>query len=64
MSTNQNLLNTAEAAAYLRMKPQTLNKWRCLKEGPSYVKIGRMVFYKPADLDAFVNAGAVSPEAK
>jgi len=64
MSTNQNLLNTQEAADYLRMKPQTLNKWRCLKEGPSYVKIGRMVFYKPADLDAFVSAGVVSPEAK
>lgn len=64
MPTNQNLLNTAEAAAYIRMKPQTLNKWRHYKEGPSYVKIGRMVFYKPADLEAFMDAGVVSPEAK
>ncbi len=34
-------LNTQEAAAYLGVKPCTLELWRSLKKGPSYRKLGR-----------------------
>lgn len=64
MINPQTLLTTEEAAEYVRMGRQTLNKWRHLKVGPSYVKLGRSVFYKVADLDAFVSASSVSTEAK
>lgn len=64
MINPQALLTTEEAAVYIRMNRQTLNKWRHLKIGPSYVKLGRSVFYKVADLDAFVSASSVSAGAK
>ena len=53
---SQNLLNTAEAASYLGLKPCTLEKWRCVGGGPVYRKIGKAVRYTEADLSAFLDA--------
>lgn len=36
-------LNTQEAAAYLGVKPCTLELWRCRKKGPRYFKLGSRV---------------------
>lgn len=49
------LLSRKEAAAYLGVKEQTLAVWLCTRryEIP-IVKIGRLVKYKKADLDAFI----------
>ena len=47
------LLNTAEAAEILGLKPNTMEIWRSHGRGPSYKKIGRKVLYDPADLEAF-----------
>ncbi len=44
----------AEAAAQLLTKPRTLERWRTNGTGPRYVRIGRRVAYRPADLAAFV----------
>ena len=49
------LLNTEEAARYLRLSPGTLIVWRSRRQGPPYVKIGGRVFYLPAELDAFIS---------
>lgn len=48
------ILNTNEAATYLNVKPTTLEQWRWNGRGPLYVKIGRSVKYRLADLDTFV----------
>lgn len=45
------LMNEVEAAAYLRLKPQTLSNMRSLGGGPAYIKAGRAVRYERADLD-------------
>lgn len=46
-----------EAAAYLGVKAQTLAAWACTQRYPlPFVKIGRRVMYRIADLDAFVLA--------
>jgi len=51
------LLDRQEAAAYLRLKPQTLANWVVTRaQSLPYVKIGRRVMYRLADLDAFVLA--------
>lgn len=51
------LLDRQEAAAYLRLKPQTLANWAVTRaHNLAYVKIGRRVMYRLADLDAFVLA--------
>ena len=34
----------------------TLRKWRCIGEGPRFVRIGRAVRYRKADLDAYAEA--------
>lgn len=46
-------LNTQEAAAYLGVKPYTLELWRCRKKGPRYFKLGSRVMYELTDLEAW-----------
>lgn len=57
--TNKKKLNTAEAAAYLGIRPNTLEIWRCKHKGPRYSKIGTRVLYDLDDLEAFFTARAV-----
>ena len=52
------LLTTEEAAACLGTTKRTLEAWRSLGGGPIFVKLGgRLVRYRPRDLEAFVSAG-------
>ncbi len=53
----QQLVNEAKAAAYLHIAQRTLQWWRVVGKGPRFVKIGRLVRYRIADLDAFIEAG-------
>jgi len=51
------LLTEAEAAAFLKFKPQTLRKDRSNKTkllGLPFVKIGRSVRYRQEDLDRYI----------
>lgn len=56
MNTEMNYLIEEEAAAYLRISPQTLRRWRSVGRGPAYHKIGGAVRYRLADLDTFAVA--------
>ena len=60
MTETQKKLNTAEAAEYLGVRPNTLEVWRCKHKGPRYSKIGSRVLYDMADLEAFFHARSVS----
>ncbi len=44
-------LNTQEAAALLGVQPCTLERWRCMKRGPRYAKLGSRVMYDIRDLE-------------
>ena len=57
--TTQRKLNTQEAAAYLGIRPNTLEVWRCKHRGPKYSKIGSRVLYALEDLETFFTARAV-----
>ena len=51
-----NLLTTEEAAEYLKLKPNTLERWR--SQFPNrlpFVKIGRTVKYRLEDLQAYIS---------
>ena len=50
----EQLLDTARAADHLGLSPRTLEKWRTAGGGPPFVKLGRRVAYRQADLDAWV----------
>jgi len=52
--TDTTLLTTEEAAAMLAVEPRLLVRWRYDSRGPTYIKVGRLVRYKRADLDAWI----------
>ena len=57
-------LSSREAAAYLGIRPQTLENWRCQRRNPiPYLKVGAKVQYRLADLDAFLDRATVTPVA-
>ena len=62
MSDQRPLLRTAAAAAYLATRGIevavfTLNDWRICTppRGPKFVKIAKRVYYRPEDLDAWID---------
>jgi len=55
------LLTEAEAAVYLRVKKETLRKWRWQDRGPKYVRVQGRIVYNRADLEQFVQSNTVSP---
>jgi excisionase family DNA binding protein len=58
--TASGLLTREEAAAYLDVKPQTLACWATTKRyGLKYIRVGRNVRYRQADLDRFLAARTV-----
>jgi hypothetical protein len=59
MSTKPKL-NTNEAAAFLGVRPNTLEVWRCKHRGPRYAKLGSRILYDPDDLEAFFAARSVN----
>ncbi len=51
------LLKPAEVADILGVDVETLNVWRCTRRYDlPYVKTGRLVRYRPADVAAFIEA--------
>jgi hypothetical protein len=57
------LLDETSAARLLRLRPQTLRRWRHGSRGPTYHKIGGAVRYRPEDLQAFVEENRVVLDA-
>lgn len=58
----EQLLTTEQAATYLSTTKRTLEAWRLTggsggRPGPVFVKVGRLVRYRPSDLEAFVAEG-------
>lgn len=40
------LINTHEAAQLIGIKPETLRQWRMNGQGPSFLKLGKLVKYR------------------
>ncbi|OCX70727.1 hypothetical protein A6M27_15700 [Acidithiobacillus thiooxidans] len=52
---HQQLLNEADAALILQVKPSTLQNWRCTgRYDLPFVKTGRLVRYRVADIAAWI----------
>lgn len=57
------LLNTEQVAEILGVKPDTLGYWRCTgRYRLPYVKVGRLVMYRPKDVDEFIRSRTVTVE--
>lgn len=55
------LLTEEAAATVLNLAPATLKKWRRIRRGPRYYRLGSAVRYKREDLEAFVSESAEHP---
>lgn len=53
------LLSPADLAALLSVDERTLATWRTQKRGPDFVRLGRMVAYRRADVNAWVELNVV-----
>jgi hypothetical protein len=50
----ENFLSIADLATILRKSPAALGAMRSRGSGPRFVKIGRTILYRPADVAAFI----------
>jgi hypothetical protein len=57
-NTGTRYLTNAEAAAYLKLSPRTLEKHRVIGGGPRFRKLGRRVVYALQDLEGWANLRA------
>jgi predicted DNA-binding transcriptional regulator AlpA len=48
------VLDTPEAAAYVRLSSVTMERLRLTGNGPCYAKLGKAVRYRRADLDEWL----------
>jgi excisionase family DNA binding protein len=60
---SSDLLTRREAAEYLGVTENTLAVWASVKRyNLSYVKVGRLVKYRRADLDAFIERRTITQQ--
>jgi excisionase family DNA binding protein len=60
---NHELLSTQDAADYLGAQPHTLEIWRATgRHKIPFIKVGRLVRYRGADLDAWLATRTVHAE--
>jgi Helix-turn-helix domain len=55
------LLPEDEAAREVKVKKQTMAAWRNRGQGPAYLKVGRLVFYRPSHLREWLESRVVRP---
>ena len=48
------LYDTQQAATFFGLAPGTLRKWRLNGRGPGFVRLGRSVRYRKAELEDFM----------
>lgn len=58
-SDERTVLPTERAAAYLGLSPKTLETLRTRGGGPPFLKLGRRVVYRKADLDTWLDTAKV-----
>jgi hypothetical protein len=51
--SNGIFLTQSELAKRFRVSPRTLERWRWLKSGPQYHKLGGKIVYAVADVEAY-----------
>lgn len=50
------LLSQKELSERIGTKESTLAQWRYLGRGPKFVRLGRKIFYRQQDIDAYIDA--------
>lgn len=60
----KDFMSTAETAGKLGVAEPTLRTWRARGKGPRYYQMGRMIRYRPKDVEEWMNRNyrLVEPE--
>ena len=56
-------LNQIELSRRWSLSPRTLERWRWLRTGPAFLKVGGRVLYRLEDIEAFEARGLHRVEA-
>jgi excisionase family DNA binding protein len=59
----ERLLTPGEVATRLGIPVSTLANWRSARLGPEFLRVGRHVRYRPADLEAWIERRVVTCSA-
>ena len=63
-----NLMTELEVSKRLNVSVASLRRWRLLRRGPAFLKVGSLVRYQPEDLDAWLaslpTGGTASPKGR
>lgn len=57
------ILTTEEVASSLEVTEHTLAMWRSEGKGPKFVRLGRGIFYRRADVQEWIDKSVVSVAA-
>jgi excisionase family DNA binding protein len=57
----RNVLNPKQASAYLGCSESVMRLWRSQGQGPRYFRAGKLIRYRRADLDAWIEARICEP---
>jgi predicted DNA-binding transcriptional regulator AlpA len=55
-STLDKLLNEHDVARITGLSVASVRRWRLLRVGPKYLKIGAAVRYRPEDVETWINS--------
>ena len=61
MAITQEFLTDREAAQLLKCSRAALVKFRSERRGPPYVRVGKLVRYRQADLTAWIESRLIQP---
>ncbi len=62
-SRGEPLLTDDEAAHLLALSVATLKKWRRIRRGPRYYRLGSAIRYRREDLESFLSGSAANPSS-
>lgn len=60
MMHNNTLWTARDVADYLKVSTNTLQNWRCAGQGPMFLKLGKAVRYRYADVIAWATGSVVA----
>lgn len=61
VSIEQSLLTQRETSRVLHISQRTLQKWRSEGRGPRWLRVGRRIWYRPADIEEWLDEQVVDP---
>lgn len=56
LDEEEDLWRPPKVAGVLGVSLNTLAIWRCRREGPTFLKVGRQIRYRPEDVEEFKDA--------